>query len=683
MSLTYPNAHTVDVIEDYHGTPVSDPYRWLEDADSPETQAFIAAQNALTESLIANSGRRESIRARMSELWDYPRYQAASKVGGRYFYLLASGLQNQPVLYMQEGLNTEPRVVLDPNTFSDDGTVALVNWRISEDGKMIAYLISRSGSDAQECRILDIDSGKTYDETLMNLRFTMIAWRPDKSGFYYNRYPDPESVAPEDRQAYSRLYFHKLGTPQSEDVLVFERLDAKELNFPPHITDDELYLTLYVWHGAINRNRFYYRRMDDPTGDFVRLIDEANASYQLIGTVSTYFYFLTDLDAPRGRIIAIDIENPDPDNWIEVVSEGADVINEGLIINQQIVLMTTQDATNRLKVYSMNGSFEYEIALPTLGSIYFLNGNQFDSELMFTFTSYLAPFTVYRYDFASRTLEVFKKPEIKFNPDDFETRQVFFESKDGTRVPMFISHKRGLEIKGDTPTLLYGYGGFSVPLTPALSVPYITWMEQGGVYVVANLRGGSEYGEDWHQAGMLDRKQNVFDDFIGAAEWLIANGYTRPERLAIAGGSNGGLLVAACMLQRPDLYGAVLCLVPVTDMLRYHKFTAGRYWVPEYGNAEENAEHFKFMMAYSPLHNVKAGATYPPIYIHTAESDDRVVPMHAMKFAATLQAQAPAENPYLLRIETKAGHGMGKPVSKLIDQYTDLLTFAGQHLAME
>jgi prolyl oligopeptidase len=680
--FAYPPAHTVDQVDDYHGTKVRDPYRWLENPDSPESQAFIAAQNQLTEDFLSESPSREQWRARLTEVWDFPKYTLPQRRGSHYFFQQNDGLQNQAVMYRMESLDGDLIEVLDPNTLSDDGTVALVNWSFTKDGQRMAYTLSASGSDQQEIHILNVTRKETYSEVLKWCRFTSIAWLPDGSGFYYNRYPEPGTVGKEDLQAYNRLYFHQIHTPQSADQLVYERPDAKELNFQPIITDDEQYLVLYVWHGAINRNRIYYRPLQS-SGDFVRLMDEADAEYLFLGNSGSTFYFQTDLDAPKGRVIGVDVNRPEREHWQTVIPEGDDTFSFVSMVNQQFVVVTLRDAAHRMHLYHLDGTHDREIVLPTLGSIEGISGKQTDTEMFFSFTSFLYPSTVFRYDFPTGKLEVFRQPKLKVNTDDYITRQVFYTSKDGTRVPMFLTHRGSLEANGKIPVLLYGYGGYSINMSPWFAAYALPWVEQGGIFAVACLRGGAEYGEDWHQAGMLDKKQNVFDDFIAAGEWFIQNGYTTPKRLAIMGGSNGGLLVAACMLQRPDLFGGVICNVPVLDMLRYHKFTAGRYWTPEYGNAEENPEHFQFLYAYSPLHNVKPGEKYPPVLIHTAESDDRVVPLHAMKFAATLQTLAPSDNPILLQIETKAGHGLGKPTSKLIAQYTDFFAFLWQVFQMD
>lgn len=672
--MNRPATRRENVIEDYHGTRVADPYRWLEDAHAEETRTWARAQNALTRQYLDATGIREKLQQRFTDLWNYPKYSIVCKEGDRYVFSKNAGLQNQPVLYTQKTLDDPPSLVLDPNTLSVDGTVALTSQSFSKDGSLLAYGTASSGSDWQEVKIRRVDSGTNYNEVIKWSKFTSIAWRHDNQGFYYSRFPEAGSVPVEDQTNFNKVYWHQIDTPQSQDQLIFERPDAKELGFFPQISHDGHYLLLDVWHGTDSKNRFYYREegSDQP---FVRLFDQADAHYDFIDNDGTTFYFHTNLDAPHGRIIAVDINHPEAENWRELVPEQKDVIALVQRVNHQFVVQYMHDASHRLKLYNTDGSFVREIELPAPGSIMELSGKPDDTELFINFTSYLYPPSIYRYDFHSETLSLLHGSEIKFDASKYQTTQVFYISRDGTRVPMFLTHRKDLTLDGNNPTLLYGYGGFDISLTPSFSIPPLLWIENGGIYAVANLRGGNEYGEEWHLAGMLEKKQNVFDDFIVAAEWLIANKYTNTSRLAINGRSNGGLLVAACMVQRPDLYGAVVCGVPVIDMLRYHRFTVGRYWIPEYGDAEHNPEHFKFLYAYSPLHNVKEGCEYPPTLILTADTDDRVVPAHAMKFAATLQTAQKGENPILLWVEMKAGHGMGKPTSKVIEEESDVLAF--------
>ncbi len=679
--MIYPPARKDSTTDVYRGIEVADPYRWLEDADADETQAWVSQQNKLTCDFLATVTAREKIKVRLTNLWDYPRYSAPSKEGSRYFFWKNDGLQNQSVLYQQESLQSEPRTVINPNLLSVDGTVALTTTALSKDGTLLAYGLSRSGSDRQEIKIRPVDSRQDYDETLQWCRFARIAWKHNNEGFFYNRFPEPNTVPSEDQTNYSRVYRHKLGTPQSEDQLIYERPDDKELGFSPFITEDGKFLILHVYRGTDTRNRIYYRLVSS-TSPFVRLLDDADARYDFIGNLDSVFYFHSDLNAPRGRIIAIDTKNPARENWREILPEQTDVIDYVALVNNHFVVAYLHDVHHKLKIYDSYGTYVREIPLPTFGTVSGLSGKQYEAEMFFSFASFLFPGTIYHYDFTNDNLAVFRRAEIDFAASGYETRQVFYHSKDGTRVPMFITHRKGLKLNGNNPTLLYGYGGFNISRRPYFSVSTLIWLEMGGVYAVANLRGGGEYGQAWHQGGMLDKKQNVFDDFIAAAEWLIENKYTNPKKLAIRGGSNGGLLVAACMLQRPRLFGAVVCQVPVTDMLRYHKFTVGRYWIPEYGSAEASPEQFKYLYTYSPLHNVKSDIEYPPILVTSADTDDRVVPAHAKKFVATLQAEAAGKNPILLRVETKAGHGRGKPTAKIIDELADIYAFLFKTLDM-
>ncbi len=667
-------AHIEDIKDNYHGTIVADPYRWLENPDAPATLEWVDEQNELTEAFLQQAPARPWLKERLTALWNYPKYSAPHREGSDYFFSKNDGLQNQSVLYRQDSLDAEAQVVLDPNGLSEDGTIALTSTSFTKDGTLMVYALSRSGSDWQELHIRRIESGEDYPEILQWSKFTNIAWLPDNTGFYYMRFPTPGTVPPEDQNNFSRVYWHRLGTDQAEDQLVYERPDDKELAFDPNVTEDGQYLYLIVWRGTSPRNRFYYRETGS-NGPFVPLLDAEDARYSFIDNDGPIFYFNTDLDAPRGRVIAIDLARPEPASWREIISQDKDVLSYVTTVNNQFVTAYLHDAHDRLRMFDLDGSPKGEITLPTLGSVVELAGKREHHEMFIGFTSFLFPTTIYHYDFKKSELKVFRQSELNFDPAPYETRQVFYNSKDGTRIPMFLVHRRGLKLDGQNPTLLYGYGGFNISLTPSFSLSRLVWLENGGVFALANLRGGGEYGEEWHQAGTLASKQNVFDDFQAAAHWLTAQNYTNPRKLAIMGGSNGGLLVAACMIQRPELFGAVVCQVPVTDMLRFHKFTVGRYWVSDYGNAEADPEQFRFLYAYSPLHNVRPDVSYPPTLIATADTDDRVVPLHAKKFAATLQANHRGPNPILLRIETKAGHGAGKPTAKVIDELADTYAF--------
>lgn len=672
--LPYPPTPTVDAVDHYHGTAVSDPYRWLEDPHSAETQAWVAAQNALTQSVLAEIPLRAEFRERLTALWNFPKSSAPTQKAGRYFVQKNDGLQNQSVLYWQASPESDPILLLDPNTLSDDGTVALTNFKVSKNGRFLAYALSQSGSDWQTIRVRDSETGQDLPDLIQWVKFTSIAWLPDHSGFYYARYPAPDEMPDAPPSTHQRVYLHRLGQPQSADPLIYARPDAPELGFAPEITEDGRYLTLHVWEGTDRRNRFYYRPLD-ADGDFIRLLDEMDAKYNLLGSDGPIFYFETDHDAPNGRIIAIDTANPDPANWQTRIAEQPEAIAFSQMVHDEFILVTLRHGAHRLHRYTAAGAPLGEVPLPTPGTLFELTGERKDAEMFLLFQSFTYPPTVFRFDFLSGELETLHQPRLDFDPAQYETRQVFYPSKDGTQIPLFLTHKKGLALDGQNPTLLYGYGGFNVNLTPIFSPTRLAWLERGGIYAQACLRGGMEYGEAWHQAGMLGNKQNVFDDFITAGEWLIANGYTSKEKLAIEGRSNGGLLVAACLVQRPDLFGAVHCAVPVIDMLRYHKFTAGRYWTPEYGDAEADPEHFRFLYAYSPLHNVREGVEYPALIITTADTDDRVVPLHAFKFAATLQKGGNGRYPLLLRVETRAGHGLGKPTAKLIEEASDIYSF--------
>lgn len=675
MPYTYPPARKDDIVDDFHGTPVPDPYRWLENMEAPETRAWLEAQAALTTPFLQALPSREAIKTRLTELWDFPKYSPPVRRGKHYFYFKNDGLQNQSVLYRQEGLNGAPQVVIDPNTFSTDGTVALVNIAFSEDGHYLAYGRSSGGSDLQEVFIHDVRAGKDLSEVIRWGRFVGIAWKHDTSGFYYNRYPEPGSVPPEESYFYNRVYFHRLNTPQSDDILVYERPDAKELGFFPSVSEDGQTVWLSVWSGASSKNRLYYRPVASDS-DFTRLIDDPSAMHNPIGDDGDVVYIHTDKDTPRGRIVAIDVNQPT--EWKDIVPESAEVIAFAAMVHHQIVVAYLRDAYHRLVIYNLDGSPAGEIPLPAMGSVSAIAGRLTDDEVFISFESFLYPPSILRYDFTTGALSPFGDIKASWKPEDYETHQIFCTSKDRARVPVFLTHKKGLKHDGQNPALLTAYGGFGVSNTPFFDVGNFYWVEQGGVLALAILRGGGEYGEEWHEAGMLANRQNAFDDFIAAAQALVEQAYTSPKKLAIHGASNGGLLVSACMLQRPDLYGAVLCGVPVADMLRFHKFTAGRFWTAEYGNAETSAEHFRFLYAYSPLHNVKPGVTYPPIIIMTAEGDDRVVPLHSMKLTAALQAVSPGVNPVLLRFEFKAGHGFGKPTSKIIAEISDIFAFAYQ-----
>ncbi|MBE9050192.1 S9 family peptidase [Nostocales cyanobacterium LEGE 11386] len=673
--MSYPLSRKSDQIDNYHGNLVADPYRWLEYPDSEESRNWIEAQNKITFAYLDEIPAREKIKQRLTKLWDYEKYGIPFKEGDRYFYFKNDGLQNQSVLYTLKTLAAEPRVLLDPNKLSTDGTVALSGLSISDNGQLLAYGLSTSGSDWQEWKVRDVETGEDLQDNLQWIKFSSASWTKDNQGFFYSRYDEPNTKTKlEDVNYYQKLYYHQLGTPQSDDLLIYHRPDQKEWGFDGSVTEDGRYLIISVWLGTDPRNLVFYKDLNNPHTEVIELINQFEANYSFIDHDDSVFYFRTDLNAPRGRLIAIDSQNPAPETWQEIIPQALATLESANILNNQFVVDYLQDAHTQIKIFALNGAFVREVELPGLGSAGGFGGKRFDTETFYSFTSFTTPGTIYRYNMVTGESELFRQPKVDFNPDDYETKQIFYRSKDGTQVPMFITHKRGIQLDGNNPTYLWGYGGFNASMTPSFSVSMLVWMEMGGVYAAPNLRGGGEYGEEWHQAGMKEKKQNVFDDFIAAAEWLIANKYTKPAKLAIAGGSNGGLLVGACITQRPDLFGAALPAVGVMDMLRFHKFTIGWAWTSEYGSPD-NPEDFQALYTYSPLHNIKPGTAYPATLITTADHDDRVVPAHSFKFAAALQANQASDAPVLIRIETKAGHGAGKPTAKIIEEAADKWAF--------
>jgi prolyl oligopeptidase len=670
-SLIYPTISRSNQVDEYHGTIVADPYRVLEDPDTEETKAWIEGQNEVTFTYLNEIPAREDIKQRLTKLWDYEKYGTPFKEGDNYFYFKNDGLQNQSVLYTLPTLDKQPRVLLDPNKLSEDGTVALSGIAISENGQLLAYGLSSSGSDWQEWKVRDITTGADLQDHLQWIKFSGASWTHDHQGFFYSRYDEPnEKTKLEDVNYYQKLYYHQIGTPQSEDILIYHRPEQKEWGFGGSVTEDGKYLIISVWLGTDSKNLVFYKDLTNPQSEVIELINKFEADYSFIGNDNNVFYFRTDLNAPKGKVIAIDIQNHTSEDWTEIIPQVVETLESVSILNNQFVADYLQDAHSQIKIFDLQGDLIREVELPGIGSASGFSGKRHDTETFYSFTSFTTPGTIYRYDMKTGKSEIFRQPQVDFNADDYETKQIFYTSKDGTKLPMFITHKKGIKLDGNNPTYLYGYGGFNISLTPSFSVSLLIWLEMGGVYAVPNLRGGGEYGEEWHQGGMKEKKQNVFDDFITAAEWLITNKYTQPVKLAIGGGSNGGLLVGACMTQRPDLFGAALPAVGVLDMLRFHKFTIGWAWVPEYGSAE-SPEDFPILSAYSPLHNLKPGTAYPATLITTADHDDRVVPAHSFKFAAALQAAHSGDAPVLIRIETKAGHGAGKPTTKIIEEAAD------------
>jgi len=656
-----------------HGQHISDPWRWLEDLDSPETRAWVEAQNARTFAFLETIPQREEIRSRITELWNYPRCGIPFKEGHRYFDLRNDGLQNQWVLHVREALDGASRILFDPNALSTDGTVSLAGTEVSRDGRLLAYGLSRAGSDWEEWHVRDVETGQDLADCIEWVKFSTISWTSDGKGFFYCRYDSPESGEEFEVQNYfHKLYYHRIGLPQNEDERIYDRPDQKEWSFRTIVSEDGRYLILHVW-ASINHNLVFYRnlRTQDP---IVELIRGFEANYQFIGNDGPVFWMLTDSGAPLGRVVAIDTTQPGVPVVQTLIPETEHTLTQVTVVGDFFLANYLANAHTRVQVHARDGSFVREVALPGIGTASGFSGHPGDPETFFDFTGFTTPITVFRYDVSSGVATEFFKPPLKFDPDRFETRQIFYSSKDGTRVSMFIAHKQGLVLDGSHPTQLYGYGGFNISITPSFSSPRIAWMERGGIFAAPNLRGGGEYGEQWHLAGTKERKQNVFDDFIAAAECLIANGYTSREKLAILGSSNGGLLVGACMTQRPDLFGAAIPGVGVLDMLRFHKFTIGWAWISDYGSPED-PEDFKTLISYSPYHRIETGTAYPPTLITTGDHDDRVVPGHSYKFAAALEAAQGGSAPILIRVDVRAGHGLGKPVSKQIDEAVDVMAF--------
>ena len=681
--LKYPATQKGTVSDDYHGRKIADPFRWLEDDNSEETKAWVKSQNEVTFSYLKTLPKREEIKSRLTKLWNYARVGRPFERGGRWFFTQNSGLQNQSVLYSTTSLEAKPDVLIDPNTMSSDGTVSLTDYTPSEDGKLLAYATSSAGSDWSEVRIRDIAKGADLMDHIRWIKFSGVSWMKDGSGFFYSRYDAPKAgAALTEKNEFHKLYFHKLGTPQSEDALIYERKDQPEWSFGGGVTEDGKYLIIQVWKGTEPKNRVFFKELSQPESPVVELLNEADAKYEFVDNDGPVFLFRTNLDAPRYRVIGIDTTKPKKENWVEIVPQAKAMLDNATTAGGQLFCEYLQDAKSAVRSFDFKGKFIRDITLPGIGTAGGFGGHREDRETFYVFTSFTEPGAIFRLDLATGQSTVWRRPEVGFDGSAFETKQVFFPSKDGTQIPMFIVHKRGIELDGTHPTLLYGYGGFNISLTPSFSIPRAVWLEMGGIYAMPNLRGGGEYGADWHSAGIKLKKQNVFDDFIAAAEWLISKKFTSSKKLAIMGGSNGGLLVGACMTQRPDLFAAALPAVGVMDMLRFHKFTIGWGWKSDYGSSE-NPEEFKALLAYSPLHNLKPGTRYPATLVTTADHDDRVVPAHSFKFAARLQeCQVSDGPPTLIRIETSAGHGAGTALNKVIDETADEWAFLVKELGL-
>ena len=679
--IKYPKTTKENVVDTYFGIEVKEPYRWLENDTSKATAAWVKEQNKVTGDYLNLIPFKNDLKKRLTSLMNYPKYGSPFKKNGKYYFFKNNGLQNQSVLYCQKDLNSEPVVVLDPITFSTDGTVALSSVEFSKDGKYLGYCIARSGSDWNEIFVIDMQTGKLLNDHIMWSKSSGISWKGD--GFYYSAFDAPEAGKEySTKNEYEKIYYHTVGQPQTNDKLIYEDKEHALRECYASLTDDERFLFISVTETTTG-NGLLMKDLSDPNAKFVELAPGFDNDYYVIDQVNGKLYLQTNWKAPKNRLMEVDPANPARENWKEILPETADVLENTSIIGGKIIADYMKDASNHLYAYDLSGKKLYEIELPTLGSVGALSGDKESNEAFYVFTSYTFPPTIYRFDAAKNTSEVFRKAEVSFNSDDYVSEQVFYTSKDGTKVPMSITYKKGMKKDGKNPLMLYGYGGFNISLNPSFSIARVPFLENGGIYVVANLRGGGEYGEAWHLAGTKMKKQNVFDDFIAAAEYLIANRYTSSKKLAIDGGSNGGLLVGACMTQRPDLYAVAIPEVGVLDMLRYHKFTIGWSWTSDYGNSEESKEMFEYLKAYSPLHNVKAGVKYPATMVMTGDHDDRVVPAHSFKFAATLQAANKTNVPTLIRIDSKAGHGAGKPIGKVIDAQTDMWSFVMWNLGMK
>jgi prolyl oligopeptidase len=699
QQMTYPAARVTDQVDDYFGTRVHDPYRWMEDVDSPEVKTWVDAENALTRSFLADVPQRDKIHARLMELNNYERVSAPGKEGGRYFFRRNTGLQNQAVLYWQQGLGGEAKVLLDPNTLASDGTVALQSIAVTDDGKLLAYSLSEAGSDLEKIHVRSVATGQDLPDVVEWVKFSGISWLKNGSGFFYSSYgvpttEDERAAALKSVGAYHKVYFHKLGTSQTEDRVIFERHDDKEMLSNVGVSDDGHWLVIHQSKG--DKNALWVKDLsqhgwESPTAPVIKIAAVDDAVYDWIENDGRAVWMRTTKDAPNGKIVRLELDFTHPERpvatpWKTVVAEQGNSLESATMVHNTIIASYLADAQSDVELYTPDGKLIEKLALPGVGIAMVNGGKRTDEETFFTFTNYTTPATVYKLDMKTYKSSVWKAPKLVFDPAEYETKQVFATSKDGTQVPLFVSYKETTRMDGSAPAILYGYGGFNVSLGPAYASSRLAWMEMGGVYAEAILRGGGEYGEKWHEAGTKTQKQNVFDDFIGCAEYLIKNSYTSPKKLAINGGSNGGLLVGAVELQRPELFGAVLAQVGVMDMLRFDKFTIGYAWKSDYGSPSDNEAEFKAIYKYSPLHNVKAGTHYPPTFITTADHDDRVFPAHSFKFAATMQAAAaktPGAAPVLIRVETRAGHGGGMPLSKQLDVTADMYAFLVKELGMQ
>jgi len=683
IAVTYPETKKVDTVDTYFGTEVKDPYRWLEDDMSDETADWVQRENKTTYGYLENIPYRDALKERLSTLWNYEKVGAPFKEGDYSYFYKNDGLQNQYVVYRYK-TGEDPdtaEVFLDPNTFTDDGTISLDNLSFSEDGKTTAYSISEGGSDWRKVLVMNVEKRDIVEDTLIDVKFSGLSWNGNK-GFYYSSYDKPKGSQLSAKTDQHKLYYHKLGTSQKEDKLIFGGTEAEKHRYiGGSVSEDNKYLTISA-SVSTSGNKLFLKDLTKPDSKLITILDNTDSDTYLLDNDGSKLYLVTNLNAPNKKIVTVDAANPTPENWKDFIPETNNVLSPskagGYFFTEYMV-----DAVSKVSQYDYDGNKVREIELPGVGSAGGFGAKKDEKELYYSFTNYVTPGSIYKYNIEEGTSELYRKPEIDFNPENYESKQVFYTSKDGTKIPMIITHKKGIELNGKNPTILYGYGGFNISLTPSFSITNAVWMEQGGVYAVPNLRGGGEYGQEWHKAGIKMKKQNVFDDFIAAAEYLIDNNYTSKDYLAIRGGSNGGLLVGATMTQRPDLMKVALPAVGVLDMLRYHTFTAGAGWAYDYGTAEDSKEMFEYLKGYSPVHNVKDGVEYPATLITTGDHDDRVVPAHSFKFAAELQEHQSGSNPVLIRIETDAGHGAGTPVSKTIDQYADIFGFTLYNMGYE
>ncbi len=679
--FNYPESRKTDQTDDYFGTKVADPYRWLENDTSAETAKWVTAQNALTMKYLGDIPFRDDLKQMLTKIWDYPKFGVPFSKKGNYFYFKNDGMQNQSVLYVQKGLNAEPKVLLDPNKLSEDGTVALGDMSVSNDGKYLAYNTSTAGSDWSEIFVIEIESGKMLADHIKWVKFSSMAWKGN--GFYYSRYDAPAPGKElSKKNEYQKVYYHILGENPEKDAIVWEDQKNPLRTFGAQVTEDERFLIISESESTYG-NILHLKDIQNPGGAYVQIGDNFDFEYGIIDNVGEKLYVITNHMSPRKKLVVVDPKNPQPENWQTLIAEKDQVLEGVYLVGDKLISQYMQDACHHAYISDLNGKQVAELALPGPGTLGGFSCEKGTTEAFYAYTSFTYPNTIFKYDVVANRSEIFRKPGIEFNPDEYETQQVFYTSKDGTKIPMFIVHKKGLKMDGSNPTLLYGYGGFNVSLTPSFSISRLAFLQNGGVYVLANIRGGGEYGEEWHKAGTKMLKQNVFDDFIAAAEYLISTKVTSSKHLAVNGGSNGGLLIGAVLNQRPDLFAAAIPDVGVMDMLRYHKFTIGWAWASDYGTSEESEEMFKYLMSYSPLHNIKPGTVYPPVLIKTADHDDRVVPAHSFKYAATMQENQAGSAPVLIRIDEKAGHGAGKPTAKIIEEAADFWAFVMYNTGMK